>query len=116
MTTTTKRNLGFLAAFLLVALVLAGGVSYFADSNPDGLDHATLQGCTVAETEAGEELQGSCIAQNAQDHPLSEGPFADYTVGGDEGLSGLAGVVGVIATLAVAFGLFWVLRKRPSKN
>jgi cobalt/nickel transport protein len=114
--TTTKRNLAFLLGFLLVALVLAGGVSYFADSDPDGLDHATLQGCTVIETDQGEKLEGPCIAQGAQEHALADGPFADYTVGGDEGLSGVAGVVGVLVTLLVAFGLFWVLRKRPREE
>ena len=116
MTTKTKRGTGFLLAFLFAALVLAGGVSYFADSNPDGLDHATLQGCEVVETDCGEELRGSCIAQNAQDHPLADSPLADYTVGGDEGLSGVAGVIGVVVTLGVAGGLFWVLRKRPAKQ
>lgn len=113
MTTNSRRNTGFLLAFLLIALVLAGGVSYFADSNPDGLDHATLQGCEVRETPGGEELLGDCIAQNAQDHKLADSPFADYAVNGDEGLSGLAGVLGVVVTLVLAGGLFWVLRKRP---
>jgi cobalt/nickel transport protein len=108
----SRRNLFFIG-FALIALILAGGVSYFADSSPDGLDAATQQGCTVGE---GEQLTGTCIAQNAKDHALSSGPLADYTVNGNDGLTGLAGVIGVIATLAVAGGLFWLLRKRsPSE-
>ncbi|MCG8914238.1 PDGLE domain-containing protein [Actinokineospora sp. PR83] len=116
MTTKSRRNTGFLLGFLLIALVLAGGVSYFADSDPDGLDHATLQGCEVRETPEGEELLGDCIAQNAQDHKLAGSPFADYAVNGDEGLSGLAGVFGVVVTLVLAGGLFWVLRKRSAEQ
>jgi cobalt/nickel transport protein len=109
----TRRRSMFFVGFLLVALVLAGGVSYFADSDPDGLDHSTLQGCTVGENE---ELTGDCIAKNAKDHALADGPLADYSVGGDDALTGVAGVIGVIATLVVAGGLFWVLRKRSPKG
>ena len=55
----------FLLGFLLVALVIAGGLSYLASSDPDGLDSVTLNGCTVSETAVGERLDGTCIAQNA---------------------------------------------------
>ncbi|MEU7525552.1 PDGLE domain-containing protein [Saccharothrix sp. NPDC042600] len=87
----------FFVWFALVSLVLAGAVSYFASSDPDGLDFVT-------------EEHG--IAEHAQDHPLAEGPFADYALGGDDRFTGLAGVVGVVLTLVVAGGLFWLLRKR----
>ncbi len=108
-----RRRSLFFVGFALIALILAGGVSYFADSNPDGLDHTTLQGCTVGENE---ELTGSCIAQNAKDHALKDAPLADYAVGGDDAFTGVAGVIGVIATLVVAGGLFWLLRKRAPKE
>jgi cobalt/nickel transport protein len=104
-----RRRSLFFVGFALVALVLAGGVSYFADSNPDGLDHSTLQGCTVG---ADESLTGTCIAQNAKEHTLKDGPLADYALNGDDATTGLAGVIGVIATLVIAGGLFWLLRKR----
>ncbi len=87
----------FFVWFAVISLVLAGGVSYFANANPDGLDYVT-------------EEHG--IAAHAQDHPLSGGPFADYAVGGDDRFTGLAGVVGVVLTLLVAGGLFWLLRKK----
>lgn len=87
----------FFLGFAVVSLLLAGVVSYFADSDPDGLDHVT-------------EEHG--IAAHAQDHPLAGGPLADYAVAGDDRLTGLAGVVGVVLTLAVAAALFWLLRKR----
>lgn len=103
---TTNR--GFLLGFLLVALVVAGGVSYLASSSPDGLDHTILQGCE--ETDAG--LTGSCVAQNATDHELGDGPLADYAVDGAEGTTGVAGVIGALLTLVVATGLFWLLRRR----
>jgi len=110
--TRTKRTWLFFAGFALVALVIAGALSYFADSDPDGLDSATLKGCEVVQTPQGEQLTGSCIAQRAEDHDLAAGPLADYAVGGDDRFTGLAGVAGVAVTLALAGGLFWLLRKR----
>lgn len=88
----------FFLGFAVVSLLLAGVVSYFADSNPDGLDHVT-------------EQHG--IAEHAQDHPLAGWPLADYALGGDDRFTGLAGVLGVVVTVALAGGLFWLLRKRP---
>lgn len=111
---TTRTGGRVLIVLALAALLIAGGVSYLASSNPDGLDSATLQGCTK---NADGTLAGSCIAQNAQDHPFTGSPLADYTIGGDDGLTGVAGIVGVIAVFAVAGGLFWLLarsrRRKP---
>ena len=107
-----KRLALFFAGFAVAALLLAGVVSYFADDAPDGLDAATQRGCEVVRTEAGEQLDGDCIARDAEEHRLVSGAFADYAVVGDERFTGVAGVVGVLATLLVAGGLFTVLRKR----
>jgi cobalt/nickel transport protein len=108
-----RRHWKFLAGFALAALIIAGVLSYFADSNPDGLDSATLKGCEVVQTSHGEELTGNCIAQRAGDHHMSDSPLADYAVGGDDRFTGVAGVLGVLATAVLAGGLFWVLRRRP---
>lgn len=108
------RSWKFFAGFALVALLCAGVLSYFADSDPDGLDSATLEGCQVVETaDGGERLTGDCIAQRAGDHHLAASPLADYSVGGDDRFTGVAGVLGVLATAVVAGGLFWLLRRRP---
>lgn len=108
----TRRTTGFLLAFLAVALLVAGGLSYFASSSPDGLDSVTLHGCEVTETADGEQLDGACIAQNAQDSATAGSPLADYSIGGGDGTVGPAGIIGVLVTLVVAGGLFWLLRKR----
>jgi len=108
-----RRHWKFFAGFALVALICAGVLSYFADSDPDGLDSATLKGCEVVQTDHGEELTGSCIAQRAGEHHLSDSPLADYAVGGDDRFTGVAGVLGVLATAVLAGGLFWLLRRRP---
>lgn len=107
-TRTTRAPWRFLLVFALVALVVAGGVSYLASGSPDGLDSATLQGCTELEDGT---LEGSCIAQDAQEHAMTGSPLADYTVGRDDGLTGLAGVLGVVAVFAVAGTLFWALAR-----
>ncbi|MFC5747003.1 PDGLE domain-containing protein [Actinomadura rugatobispora] len=94
---TTKR---FFAAALLVTLVLAGIVSYYASSHPDGLEKV-----------AGDKG----ISAEEKDHALKDSPLGDYGVKGidDARLSGgLSGVIGVAAVLAVGGGLFWVLRRR----
>jgi cobalt/nickel transport protein len=87
---------------VLVSLVLAGFVSFYASSRPDGLEFV-----------AGE--QG--FLDSAGDHASADSPFADYATRGidDARLSGgLAGVVGVLVVGALAFVLFRVLAGRRS--
>jgi len=110
--TRNRRPLAFFAGFLLVALVIAGAVSYLASGDPDGLDSVARNGCQTVEVNGEDQLEGTCIAQNEGEHALGSGPFADYAVGGAEGTNGVAGVVGVVVTVVVAGGLFWALRRR----
>lgn len=107
-----RRVAAFFVGFLVIALVIAGGLSYFASSDPDGLDTVTLNGCEIAEVDGEEQLDGTCIAQNAGESATAGSPLADYAVGGGDGTVGLAGVIGVLVTLVVAGGLFWLLRRR----
>lgn len=109
---TSRRPLGFLVGFLVAALLIAGGLSYFASSSPDGLDSVALDGCRVTATDRGEQLHGTCIAQNATNSATAGSPLADYAVGGAGGTTGLAGVIGVLVCLAVGGGLFGLLRRR----
>ena len=92
----------FLLAGLLVTLLVAGIGSYYASSHPDGLEF-------VAErTGFGDQEQQSATA---------DGPFAGYSTHGvdDERLGGgIAGVAGTLMVLALAGGLFWVLRRRDA--
>jgi cobalt/nickel transport protein len=101
----------FLLGFLLAALVIAGGLSYLASPDPDGLDSVALHGCTVSETAGGEQLDGTCIAQNATESHTAGSPLADYAVGGREGTTGLAGIAGVLVTALVAGLLFRLLSR-----
>lgn len=91
---------GFLAVFLLVALLTAGVASFYASSHPDGLEF-------VAE-KAG-------FLHSADDSPASRSPLAHYSTKGidnDRLSGGLAGVAGSVLVLVLAGGLFWVLRRR----
>jgi cobalt/nickel transport protein len=101
----------FLLGFLLAALVIAGGLSYLASPDPDGLDSVALHGCTVSETAGGEQLDGTCIAQNTTGSHTAGSPLADYAVGGREGTTGLAGIAGVLVTALVAGLLFRLLSR-----
>ncbi|GFE24171.1 cobalt ABC transporter permease [Streptomyces sp. SID8375] len=89
-------------AGLAAALVCAGGLSYYASANPDGLEKVAHDHGIDAKTE---------------DHAAKDSPLADYGVKDitDPRLSGgLAGVIGVGATLAVGTGVFVVVRRRRS--
>ena len=85
---------------LLVALVLAGVVSFYAASSPDGLTKVSLdKGFAETETE----------------HGAADGPFAGYGSSfiDDERLSGgVAGIVGVLVVLLLAGGVTYVVRRR----
>lgn len=94
------RTRTFLLAGLLAALLLAGVVSYYASSHPDGLEHVAEQ--------AG-------FLDSAEEHAVADGPMADYQVKGvDDGRlsGGLAGVAGVVVTLVLAGGLGYAVRRR----
>ena len=94
-----SRRISWIAG-LLLTLVIAGVVSYYASSHPDGLEWA-----------AGE----SGFADTARDSAAADSPLADYGVAGvDDGRlsGGLAGVVGVAVTLVLAGGLTLSLRRR----
>ncbi|MER5703588.1 PDGLE domain-containing protein [Micromonospora sp. NPDC002296] len=109
----SKRPWGFVVGGLLVALLLAGVVSNYASSHPDGLDSSLLKGCTV---NAEDEITGgSCPAQQTRDHELADSPLADYGIRGMDNdflSTGLSGVLGVLLTFAVGGGVFWLLRRR----
>ncbi len=89
----------FVLAGMVVALFVAAAVSQFAVDGPDGLERVALD---------------TGLVDQAQDHLLGRGVFAEYAmVGvGNETLSlAIAGVAGVLVTLAVGFGLFAALRR-----
>lgn len=102
----------FVAAGLLVALLLAGLVSTGASRSPDGLESTARRGCTT--NEAGEITGGTCMARSEREHEV-DGPLADYGVRGIDNPSvstGLAGLTGVLLTFAIGGGLFWLARRR----
>ncbi len=84
---------------LAVSLVIAGGISYYASSQPDGFEKS-----------AGE----IGFLDTAEDSPLAGSPLAEYDVAGVENdrlSGGLAGVIGVASTAAISFGIFYGLRR-----
>jgi hypothetical protein len=84
---------------LAVSLVIAGGISYYASSQPDGFEKS-----------AGE----IGFLDTAEDSPLAGSPLAEYGVAGVENdrlSGGLAGVIGVASTAAISFGIFYGLRR-----
>ena len=113
-----SRRLGwFLAGGLLVALLLAGVVSSFASSSPDGLDATARQGCTFDAD--GHITGGTCMLQKEQDHQLGDSPLAGYGIrglGNDALSTGLSGVLGVLITFGIGAGLFRLVRRRDTTD
>jgi hypothetical protein len=97
------RTRTFYAVLLLAALFVAGVLSYYASTSPDGLMH-------VADTTG--------IASSQKAHATDGSPLAGYGVSGmDHRLGkGLAGVVGVLVCLGLGLGLSWLVRRRPSSD
>lgn len=84
----------------IVTLILAGVVSFYASSNPDGLEK-------VAEKIG--------FIETAKEHSISDSPLADYGVKGIENSRvsvGAAGVIGVIVTGGIATVLFLALARK----
>ena len=97
------KNKKFLAAGFLVSIFLAGVVSFYASSDPDGL----------------EKVAGDIgFIETAKDHTYADGVLADYGVKGIENERasvGVAGVIGVIGTAVVAGVMFRFIARKPPK-
>ena len=113
----TRRLGWFLAGGLLIAVLLAGVVSNFASSSPDGLDATARRGCTF--NADGQITGGTCMLQQQPAHPPAHSPLANYGIKGIHNRylsTGLAGIAGVLITFAVGGGAFWLVRRRGSKT
>lgn len=94
-------NRKFYASALLISALLAGGLSFYASSSPDGLEK-------VAEDVG--------FIETAKDHTFADFTLSDYGISGLENARlsvGFAGLLGVVATALVALGLFMLIRKKP---
>jgi cobalt/nickel transport protein len=94
----------FLISGFIASLFLAGVVSFYASSHPDGLEK-------VAEDIG--------FIETAKENTNADSVLADYGVKGvdNERLSvGAAGVIGVIATGVVSTGLFMLVRRKPGSG
>ncbi len=93
-------NRKFFAGALLVSAVLAGGVSYYASSAPDGL----------------EKVAGDIgFLETAQEHAAENSVLAGYGVKGVENArvsGGAAGIIGVVVTGLVGSALFTLIRRK----
>ncbi len=93
-------NKKFYLGGLVVSLILAGVVSFYASSHPDGL----------------EKVAGDIgFIETAKDPATAGSALADYGVEGIENERasvGVAGVIGVVATGVIATSFFMYLSKR----
>jgi len=90
----------FLISGFIVSLFLAGVVSFYASSSPDGLEKVA---------------QDIGFIETAKEHTNADGALADYGVKGVENArisTGAAGVIGVLATGVISTGLFMLVRRK----
>lgn len=100
----SKRTRIVVLAGLLVALFLAGGLSYYASSSPDGLNRVAID-------------EG--FDKGEKDHALDDSPLSGYSLRGvdNERLSGgLAGILGVGLTFAVGSAIALAVRRRGADS
>ena len=97
------KNKKFLAVGFLVSIFLAGVLSFYASSDPDGL----------------EKVAGDVgFIETAKDHTYADGALADYGVKGidnERASVGVAGVIGVIGTAVVAGAMFRFVARKPKR-
>ena len=94
----------FLISGFVASLFLAGVVSFYASSNPDGLEKVA---------------KDIGFNETAKDHTYADGALADYGVKGIENdrlSTGAAGVIGVIATGVISTGLFMMVRRKSGSE
>jgi cobalt/nickel transport protein len=90
----------FIIVGIFVSLFFAALVSNFASGSPDGLEK-------VAEDTG--------FIETAEDSAVADSPLADYGVSVVENdfiSTGLSGIIGVALTALVAFGLFYLLKRK----
>jgi cobalt/nickel transport system permease protein len=91
-------------AGLAASLVLAGGVSFYASADPDGLEKVAAD---------------KGIDKNVEEHAAADSPLADYGVKDVDNArlsGGLAGVIGVGVTVVAGSGIFWAVRRRRTAD
>ncbi|MEU6253279.1 energy-coupling factor ABC transporter permease [Streptomyces sp. NPDC047043] len=89
---------------LATSVVLAGFVSFYASSNPDGLEKVA---------------RDKGIDRNVEKHASADSPLADYGVKDVENArlsGGLAGVIGVGVTVVAGSTVFWAVRRRRTAD
>lgn len=87
----------------LLSVLVAGVLSGWASTTPDGLEHVA---------------QSLGFADSARDSATSGSPLADYTAPVGEGRlsGGVAGVLGVVVVALVMAGLLAWLRRPPARD
>jgi cobalt/nickel transport system permease protein len=116
---------GILVGLLLTLLLVGGGLSWMASTQPDGLEWSVSQVAGSAELEASgtgvhsalNKLQQRSAFLPGYAFRTREGARETAAEGGEpwplmDAGSTVSAVVGGTATLVIAFGFGWILRKR----
>jgi cobalt/nickel transport protein len=99
-----RNNRKFYIAGFIVSLFLAGVVSFYASSSPDGLEKVA------------EEIG---FIETAKENTNADVVLSDYGTKGVENERasvGIAGVIGVIGTAVVAGVAFKLIARKPRKT
>lgn len=96
------KNMKFLYAGIVIALLISVLAPFLASPDPDGLESA-----------ASSVIEESKLSELEEQEPAVSSPMTDYTIEG-MGKSGevMAIAIGTIAVLAISFGLGKVFNKK----
>ncbi|MDA3863807.1 MAG: PDGLE domain-containing protein [Deltaproteobacteria bacterium] len=99
-TNKEKSSLPIYLGILIISLILAGVVSFFASPLPDGLERVAIE---------------HKFKERAQENKLAPIPDYSFPATDTEFLkNGLAGVSGTILVFAFASGSLWIFKKIKS--
>jgi cobalt/nickel transport system permease protein len=102
----------------VITILVGGGLSWFASSNPDGLEWSMERTAGTAELEAQGGIYDSAAKVQQKTAFMPDYDYADAGEGGSSTGTGIAGVVGGLMTFALAgaAGLIITKVKKRSKS
>lgn len=112
-------------AFILLAvatILLAGVISYFADPNPDALEHSMETYAPTEDVDEAPQAGEHAAYEASEGEEAAASPLADYGVAGLEDkpfLSGsLAGIIGIAITFLLIVGVGLLIKggKAPQQR
>ena len=107
---------GGMPVWAAVLMLVGGGLSLFASSNPDGLEWSIANVTGSEELESDGSVQASVAQIQESTAVRPDSGFADADESSAAGGTATAGIVGVVCTFALAGGVAWIISRTKKKK